>query len=168
MKTKTLQTPTHPNTITETTDLPYVKHAFTGKTKHFAALTCQLPSRTRQEFKDEADINVIMSRYQATGLPPGYVNQAEPQYGDITQIDYMSSLNTVRAATEAFQALPARLRDRFSNDPSNFISFVNDEGNRAEAEKLGLVPKKEAAPAAPILKTEVPIPTGVVNPPSAT
>ena len=35
--------------------------------------------------------------------------------------------------------LPADLRKRFSNDPGQLLSFLENEDNRAEAIKLGLV-----------------------------
>ena len=38
-----------------------------------------------------------------------------------------------------FDSLPSSLRERFSNDPSRLLAFVDDESNFDEAVKLGLL-----------------------------
>jgi Chlamydia-phage Chp2 scaffold (Chlamy_scaf) len=54
-------------------------------------------------------------------------------------------LNAVIAADAAFMQLPADIRTRFNNDAGAFVDFCSDENNRAEAEKLGLVPATPVA-----------------------
>jgi len=101
------------------------------------------PSRTKQAFKDEVDINRIMKKYQKTGVLP--VSQKSPLYGDFSSIpDFEAASNKLIQAQEAFDAQPAYLRKRFNNNPSELLAFLQDESNRDEAIKLGLVPKKEA------------------------
>ena len=59
---------------------------------------------------------------------------------DVSQFgDYQSSFELIRSAQAQFDALPSSVRDRFDNDPSKLIAFLNDPDNRAEAEKLGLL-----------------------------
>lgn len=100
---------------------------------------------TRQEFKAECDVNVIMSRYQRTGIMPG--NPAGMRYGDFTELpNFMDAMNTVARANEAFAALPAAIRRRFGNDPGEYVDFVSNPENLDEVRKLGLA---EAAPKAP-------------------
>jgi phage internal scaffolding protein len=95
-------------------------------------------SLTKQAFKDQCDINFIMKNYEKTGIAP--INQRQPQYGDFTQVnDYHSALNSVIAAQDHFMSLPAELRARFSNDPGEFISFVENPDNKEELGKLGLL-----------------------------
>lgn len=108
------------------------------------ALECLDPSLAQQHAKDESDINTIVKRFGLTGELPSGVRM--PEYGDFTgATDYHSSLNAVRAADAAFMQLPAHIRTRFNNDAGAFVDFCSDENNRAEAEKLGLVPATAVA-----------------------
>lgn len=112
--------------------------------------------RTQQEFADECDINSIMARYQKTGLLD-FVNQHQPQYGDATGLEYLDMQNQIVAAKNMFADLPAKIRDRFANDPAKFLDFFNDPENIEEATKMGLVapktpsvvPDPTPAPSAP-------------------
>lgn len=93
---------------------------------------------TKQSFKEDADINVIVKRFGITGALPE--NVRTPQYGDFTAaVDYQSALNAVIAAQESFMSMPADVRARFGNDPGAFVDFCNNPANRDEAVKLGLV-----------------------------
>lgn len=110
------------------------------------------PSLAKQAYRDECDVNNILRKYQQTGtLPePG----ADGRYGDFSGIvDYQDALNAVIEAESMFEALPARVRDRFANDPAQLLSFVNDVKNRDEAIALGLIEPPKAAVTTP--------PTGV-------
>lgn len=96
--------------------------------KHF-----RLPSKTRQDFVQELDINRIISRYRATGL----LRQSQsgvPLYLDHTALpgDYQHALNIVNEAQAFFMALPSEVRSRFGNDPSAFCDFAGDPANRQQ------------------------------------
>lgn len=105
------------------------------------------PSRTKQAFKDECDINKILSRYLKTGILD-FTARNEPRYGDCTGLEYQSAMNTVAAARSLFAELPAAIRNRFENEPALFLDFVQDEKNREEATQMGLLkPKVVAEPA---------------------
>lgn len=107
------------------------------------------PSMTKQSFKDECDVNVIMRRYQQTGvLPLG--DGRVPRYIDATSADYQEAMFLVADARSAFAELPSALRERFHNDPKRMLEFLEDPRNREEAIKLGLVnaPAPEATPLA--------------------
>jgi phage internal scaffolding protein len=109
-----------------------------------SGLACEEPSLTQQHFKDEADINNILRQFNITGLLPEA--PLSPRYGDFTGIgDYHTALNAVIAAEDQFMALPAQLRARFENDPAQLIEFLNDDKNRSEAEKLGLLDVQKTA-----------------------
>lgn len=100
------------------------------------------PSLTQQQFKEECDINNIIARYETTGLltDPLHPGTRQPMFGDFSNVmDYQAAQNIVVRANEAFEALPAKLRDRFDNDPALMLEFLQDENNREEAVKLGLV-----------------------------
>lgn len=104
-----------------------------------SALLCEDPSLAQQHARDECDINTIVRRFGLTGELPS--NVRSPTYGDFADAtDYHTALNAVIAADNAFMQLPADIRTRFNNDAGAFVDFVSDDSNRAEAEKLGLVP----------------------------
>ena len=75
---------------------------------------------TQQSFKDECDINILLAKFAVTGQLPD--NVRVPQYVDFEEaFDFQSSMNVIRAAEEAFNAMPAEVRDRFQNDPGRFL-----------------------------------------------
>ena len=71
---------------------------------------------TDQSQKDDADINTIMNRYMATGELP-YLNEGNPQWADLTGVDFQDALHLIMEAEERFGELPSAIRDRFQNDP---------------------------------------------------
>ena len=108
------------------------------KNSDLAKLVFTSPSRTKQSFRDECDINNILRQFNVTGqLPSGSV---QPQYGDFSGItDYQSALNAVMAAQDSFLQLPAKIRAKFDNDPALFVEFASDEANKDEMKALGLL-----------------------------
>jgi len=109
-----------------------------------SGLVCEEPTRAQQHHKDECDINIILERFGKTGQVP--VNAISGTYGDFSGVyDYHTALNAIIASESEFAALPAQLRYKFDNDPSNLVQFLDNPENRAEAEKLGLV--KISSPA---------------------
>ncbi|AZL82962.1 internal scaffolding protein [Apis mellifera associated microvirus 17] len=104
---------------------------------------------TKQAFKDECDINNIVRKYSKTGILE-HSAAGTPRIGDfsdITENHFHESMNIVARAQNAFEQLPAELRDRFANDPGRLLKFMEDPKNLEEARKLGLAaPAKEATP----------------------
>lgn len=95
-------------------------------------------SMTQQQFKDECDVNVIISRYQTTGLLPE--SDKEPVYGDVSDLPTFQQAQAILIeATDRFNQLPSIVRARFDHNPANFLAFMDDPNNLLEAEKLGLV-----------------------------
>ncbi|AXH73641.1 MAG: internal scaffolding protein [Microviridae sp.] len=110
--------------------------------------------RTKQSFKDECDINVLMRRYEVSGVLP--VGVGVGTYGDYSEApDFMEAQNVIVRANAQFASLSARVRDRFGNDPAKFLEFVAEESNYDEAVKLGLL-KDEAKPRSVVPPVEVP------------
>lgn len=98
-------------------------------------------TRTKQAFKDECDVNIILSKYQKSGILP-YM-RAGGSYGDFSQVsDYQTALNTINQAEEAFRSLPSKLRARLHNDPAEFLQFVQDPANEEELIKYGLASRR--------------------------
>lgn len=112
------------------------------------------PSKTRQEFAADADINTIVERM---GL--GYeipLNTTPPKQGDFSNLpDFTAATKMIRKAQEVFNALPAKIRNRFQNDPEKYLEFFHDEENRDEAVKMGLVKRLEPEQDTPVT-TELP------------
>lgn len=140
---------------------PFIRTQFNydrDKASNDTGLECKDKSLTQQQFKDDTDINVLFGRYLETGEFPQVEHQMS--YGNFEGIyDFQSAMNVVRAAQEAFATLPARIKNRFNNDPQHLLEFINDPENREEAIFLKLV--KADPPAQPALQTE---PTGRPQP----
>ena len=103
---------------------------------------------TKQSFKDECDINTIMSRYQSTGEMPDLASVA-PQYLDATGMDFQAMQNKLVEAQNLFDALPSAIRNRFANSPADFLAFVSDISNVDEMKKMGLLNETYSPPAPP-------------------
>lgn len=116
-------------------------------------LRCEDASRTRQEFKDECDINILMSRYDRNGvLPP--TNGAEPQYLDVSNVpDLAQAFDIVEQASKAFFTLSAAVRREFDNDPIKFVAFAEDSKNLERMREWGLAPPAKVDP--PPQKVEI-------------
>lgn len=121
------------------------------------------PSLTRQEFADECDINVLMLRYEATGVI-SHVNRAQPVYMDLTQVpDLRGALDVMREATLAFNSLPAKVRREFDYDPQKFVDYAQDPANLGKMREWGLAPPPAELP--PPLRVEVvPVPAAPAAP----
>lgn len=136
----------------------------THKASRESALVCKDDHMTQQHFRDDADINVLVERFRVTQQPPpGSIRPI--LYGDFTDlVDFQSAMNAVREAQVSFEQLPAKTRERFSNDPQKLMEFIADPENQPEAVRLGLAvappAKPEAPPAAPA--------TGDATPPAGT
>lgn len=109
---------------------------------------------TKQEFKDESDINILLARYQSTGEIPN-LNERAPQYLDVTGHDYQEHMNVIAGAQTLFNELPSLLRNRFENDPALFLDFTSNPDNVPEMQKLGLLkPVDEWVNVPPSLNTK--------------
>lgn len=97
-----------------------------------------MPSRTKQADKEGCDIHVILRKIEQGSILPDLI-KANPRYGDFSQVkDFQTSMEIVMRAEEQFAALPAKVRDRFENDPARMLEFCADPANREEMVKLGL------------------------------
>lgn len=113
------------------------------------------PSLTKQEFKNECDINVIMKKFKkicGADFLNRYNGVVGGQFGDFSEVpDFRTARDQVNRMEEVFMALPAKVRSRFSNDPAELLDFVNDPNNLDEARALGLAKPAQQDAA----KTEV-------------
>lgn len=118
------------------------------------AVTFEGPGRTKQSFKDQTDINLIMGRYLKGGVVDHLATHGG-KYGDVSPLSFHEAMEIVAKSQEMFLDLPSELRKRFSNEPALFLDFVqkvDSEGNLVnldEMRRLGLArpaPEPEATP----------------------
>lgn len=136
-----------------------IKSAYSKKLKQIISFPEQSP-HTRQEFKDECDINTIMAQYERTG-ELFHINEAAPQYMDCNGDDFRASMDYIAGAFSMFEELPSKIRAQFDNDPAAFLDFTSQEKNLPEMAAMGLLspdatnrilnpaPAPSAPPAAP-------------------
>lgn len=111
------------------------------------------PSRTKQEFKQECDLNHIMKRFKkvmGVDFLNRYSGVVGGQFGDFSNVpDFRTARDQVKRMEEVFMALPAKVRSRFNNDPAELLDFVDDPMNLEEARSLGLAKPEVNTPETP-------------------
>lgn len=112
-------------------------------------LTCPPPEKTpvQQHFKDECDIHHILRRIEQGG-DPAVLEARKGLYADLTGLPVDSladAYDAVATAEDAFDSLPAALRERFDNDPVTFIEYIDANGVDSVAEFFG----EKAVPTEP-------------------
>jgi len=100
------------------------------------------PSRTKQSFRDECDINHILKRWERDGVI-SHFNRFEGSYGDFSNFgDYHESINQVNRAQEMFMSLPSKIRSQFNNDPGRFVDFASNPANLDAMVDMGLAVRR--------------------------
>lgn len=94
-------------------------------------------SRTQQSQAADTDINGIVKRFRVTGVLPQGVRR--PTFGDFDSVDdFRSAMDAMLQAEKSFYAMSSEVRDRFRNDPHEFVKFCSDDKNLDEMRKMGL------------------------------
>lgn len=132
-----------------------VKNMFSPRTK---VVSPKGKQKAQQQFKEDADLNIIMRKFQK-GEAIDHFAKYGGVYGDFNPHTYQESLNIIKKADEMFAELPSNVRNRFENDPSAFLTFVQNPDNLEEAKTMGLglapakpdphAPPQDPAPQAP-------------------
>lgn len=121
--------------------------------------------RTRQDAKDECDVNLIVANHRRGGVSSHVVARVA-EYGFVPATTFMACMLEVRKAEEVFAQLPAATRDFFSNDPARFVDYASKPDNLAKLVELGLAVKPaEVSPA--LGSRENPMVTVAAPPPPA-
>lgn len=103
---------------------------------------------TEQSHKAECDINTILKQYTRTGML-NHINASGAQFAELPdQLDFQQALNTVMLAEAAFNDLPSKVRDRYSNSPSVFLSALSDPAQADFLREVGVL-KPASQPASP-------------------
>lgn len=108
----------------------------------------------KQSFKAECDVNNIVRHFQQTG-EFAHLALSSPSFGDVTGLEFGEMMDFVAKAQASFDALPAELRRRFSNDPQEFVEFVQDPANSDELVRLGLAKVPEVGGGQAVVPVEV-------------
>lgn len=131
--------------------MPKIFHRYNYKQKK---LKFNKPTRTKQSFKDEVNVNYIIEKFHSTGLL-SWVNTTQHKFEDVSSAqDYQMSVNMILEANDMFDELPANIRKRFDNEPFKLLQFLEDGNNLEEAVALGLIneqinPEVPTAPPSP-------------------
>lgn len=122
-------------------------HFYPNRTRVYSDTTGS--SLTRQEFKDECDINRILASYQRTGALQHFAKYA-PQYGDFNACDLQEAMTLINRARKMFDELPSAVKREVST-PEGFLAFVQNPANAERMAELGLTNTGTVsqAPAAP-------------------
>ena len=116
-----------------------VKPRKPGKTKKHK-LKMYGKTVTKQSFKDDCDINLIMAKFVKTGVMTN-IRDSEPEYGFASSDDFRESMEIVSKANSMFESMPSKIRNQFRNDPAQFLDFVQDSKNSDEMAEMGLTIK---------------------------
>lgn len=82
-------------------------------------------SQTEQSELENCDINVLMKRYERSGVLP--VMKGTAFYGDVASApSYQEAQNILITAQNAFNSLPSEIRKEFDNDPAKYLAFCED------------------------------------------
>lgn len=96
----------------------------------------------QQHMRDECDVNVIMRRYQSTGVLTHVRDEATAIYGDFYDApDYKTGAELILAADNLFMELPSSVRDHFKNSAGDFVEFAGNPENLEQMREWGLAPK---------------------------
>jgi hypothetical protein len=98
---------------------------------------------TQQNFKDDADLNIMIRKYGV--LPVQEVNWDEFD-SSVIPSDYHQLQNQLIEADQAFMGLPAELRSQVDNDPAKLLALISQKEAEAKAEaKAAQKADKEAS-----------------------
>lgn len=118
-------------------------------------LECKDESRTKQSFKEDADLNVMIRKF-------GVETVAEPNWAelDVSNIpgDYHKVRNQLIEADELFQSIPSHIRASVDNDMGKFLALVEREQREHDKRQKDLEKARKAASLneAPEAKADTP------------
>lgn len=104
------------------------------------------PGVTDPSGAEDCDINNIVARFHKTGILPNV--DVRSVFADVSDApSYQDALQTIINAENQFMSLDAKTRKKFSNDPAEFLDFVENPENAQELVKMGLAVLAEPTPS---------------------
>lgn len=127
-------------------------------------ITFTKPSLTQQQFADDCDINILVSRFKQTGsfYDPltRWQNQnlTPPTFEDVSEFpeDLIAVNQKMQHFEKLFMELKAETRAIFGNSYLNWIRALQSESGMQQAVKMGLVRVVNPDPTQPITRTVQP------------
>lgn len=117
---------------------------------------------TKQEFKFECDVNNVIKSFkphQMMAMLQQNLNAGN--YADLPEAyDFQEALHLIKDAERQFMTIPAKVRDRFGQDPAQFLAFINNPANLDEARSLGLANPAPVTPPPVRVEMVSPAPAG--------
>ncbi len=120
------------------------RSAYNVGTEDYSELHNPKHALTEQSHKSSCDINLILAQFLETGLMPNMKN-TNPQYGDVSEIEFQDIQNQLATAKTLFEELPEPVKAHFDNEPFKFLQFAENPENAQALIDMGLAnaPKKE-------------------------
>lgn len=107
------------------------------------------PPLTKQAFKKDCDINLILAKYGKSELLD-FLNKYSGSYGtygDFSDVlDFQDASDRILLAENMFMGMPAEIRKQFDNDPATFLAFVDKPENFDKMVSMGLAKPKAVDP----------------------
>lgn len=95
------------------------------------------PSLTDESYKQECDIDFIISNFVQRGIEPP---QHQIDYGkQYTSDDFANAMQTVAECKTAYECLPATEKEKFNNSVTNYLDFISDPKNLKESYEKGYI-----------------------------
>lgn len=134
----------------------FIKSANNRGPRSVQALFCKDESKTVQSEEKSANINNIFAQIEKTGMIVMPVSKAQALVGDFSNpMSYQEMKDLVLKGLDAFMTLPAKIRERFQNDPDTWLKWMDNKDNLDEMIALGVLTRKEPDPEPPITRVEV-------------
>ena len=93
-------------------------------------------NKTKQAFRDDADINQMLAKAQKAGTI-SHIEKHGAEYGDFTDMpDLLTAHQRMARGVEIFNELPSEVRREFGQDPGAFFKYVNDPANKDDLVRL--------------------------------
>ena len=108
---------------------------------------------TEQSHASSCDINLILAQFMETGIMPN-MKQQNPQYGDVSEIDFQDIQNQLAHAKSLFEELPDPVKAQFDNEPFKFLQFAENPENNTALVEMGLAHAPEKDRLDPALQAE--------------
>lgn len=106
---------------------PKIRSAYDGTRVQVSAKNFD-PSQTIQDQKDSCDINLILQKYNRTGVIE-HVKEIDGQFGDYTGMDYQDMMNQVARADQVFMTLPSAERAKFNHSTAEWLDHIQNPDN---------------------------------------
>lgn len=95
------------------------------------------PGMTKQAFKDQCDINKMLSKAQREGSLAHLQKYPAPVYGEFDgEFTLQDAVGQIDKANVIFDALPSEIRREFDNNAMSFVSFAADPANNGRLREL--------------------------------